>query len=249
MAMRLRFAVLLGILITTIIGIPMGVTDTSGLSQGLVALPPSPGPVAFQFDFSILASGAFWGVVLTLLFMEVFDGLAAFIALFTVMGKEDAERYRPKLGRAFIADSFGVIAGAAFGVSPSTTYGESGTGVSMGGRTGMTALSVSAFFALCLLLSPFFLMIPQAAVAPALILVGLLMMTSLSGMNFSDMTEAFPAFAMMVIIAFTMSLSDGLAVGWLLFIMMKILSGRRAELTTTVWVVGALFLIKEFASA
>ncbi|MDR1314252.1 MAG: NCS2 family permease [Deltaproteobacteria bacterium] len=245
MATRFRFALLAGIVLTTLIGIPLGVTDTSGLSAGVFALPPSPGPVAFKFDFSILASGAFWGVVLTLLFMEVFDGLAGFIALFTVMGRKEAELYRYKLGRAFIADSIGVLAGAAVGVSPNTTYGESGSGVAMGGRTGMTAVSVAALFGLCLLLSSFFLMIPASAVAPSLVMVGLLMMASLTSLNFKDVTESFPAFAIIVIIAFTLSLSDGLAVGWILFILMKLLRGKKAELTTTVWVVGVLFLAKE----
>ncbi|MDR1037013.1 MAG: NCS2 family permease [Deltaproteobacteria bacterium] len=249
MAANLRFALLLGIVATTIIGIPLGVTETSGLSSGVFALPPSPGPVAFQFDFSVLASGAFWGVVLTLLFMEVFDGLAGFIALFTVMGPRDAELYRHKLGRAFIADSIGVLAGAAAGVSPSCTYGESGSGIAMGGRTGMTSLAVAVLFALCLLLSGFFLMIPASAVTPALVMVGLLMMSSLVSLNFGDISESFPAFAIIVIVAFTMSLSDGLAVGWLMYIMMKIIRGKKAELTATVWVVGVLFLAKEILAS
>ncbi|MDR3153825.1 MAG: NCS2 family permease [Deltaproteobacteria bacterium] len=244
LAMRLRFALLVGIIVTTIIGIPMGETDVSGLSGGIVALPPSVAPLLFQFDFSAVASGAFWGVVLTLLFMEVFDGLAGFIGLFTVMGK-DAELYRYKLGKAFIADSIGVVLGAAAGVSPNTTYAESGSGVAAGGRTGFTALTVAALFAACLLLSKFFLMIPMAAVAPALVLVGLLMMGSLLDLDFADFTESFPAIAIIVIIAFTLRLSDGMAIGWLLFILMKLIAGKRKELTTTVWVVGALFLAKE----
>jgi AGZA family xanthine/uracil permease-like MFS transporter len=243
--MNFRFALLAGIIITTLIGIPMGVTETASLSSGLVALPPSPGPVAFQFDFSVLGSGAFWGVVMTLLFLEVFDGLAGFIALLTVMGPKDAELYRHKLGRAFVADSIGVLAGAAAGVSPNPTYGESGSGVAMGGRTGMTALAVAVLFGLCLLLSGLFLMIPASAVAPALVMVGFLMMGSLTSLNFRDVTESFPAFAIIIIIAFTLSLSDGLAVGWVLFIMMKLVRGRKAELTATVWVVGFLFLAKE----
>jgi AGZA family xanthine/uracil permease-like MFS transporter len=244
MAVRVRFALLLGIVATTIIGIPLGVTDTASLSGGVVALPPSLSSVAFQFDFSVLASGAFWGVVLTLLFMEVFDGLAGFLGLFTVMGK-DADLYRHKLGRAFIADSMGVVVGAALGTSPNTTYAESGSGIAQGGRTGLTALSVAVLFALCLFLSKFFLMIPAAAVTAALVIVGLLMMKSLVKLDFDDVTESFPAFVIVVIIAFTMRLSDGLAVGWILLIVMKLISGRRRELTTTVWVVGALFLAKE----
>jgi AGZA family xanthine/uracil permease-like MFS transporter len=183
-------------------------------------------------------------VVLTLLFMEVFDGLAGFIALFTVMGR-DADFCRPRLGRAFIADSLGVLAGAAAGVSPSTAYGESGAGVAAGGRTGLTAVCVATLFGLCLLLSAVFLAIPAAAIAPALVIVGLLMMKSMARLDFSDASEALPAFVIVAVVAFTMRLSDGLALGWILFIIMKLLAGRGSELNATVWAVGILFLGKE----
>jgi AGZA family xanthine/uracil permease-like MFS transporter len=245
MALRFRFALLLGIILTTVAGIPMGVTSTAGLAGGPVSLPPSVGSVAFHLDFTILSSGAFWGIVLTLLFMEIFDGLAGFLGLFTVMGQEDAQRYRHKLGKAFIADSMGVVVGAALGVSPNTTYAESGSGIAMGGRTGLTALSVAALFALSLLLYPCFSIIPFAAVAPALVVVGLLMMKSLVSLDFEDVTESFPAFVIVVIIAFTLRLSDALAVGWILYIVMKLIAGKGKAITATVWVVGALFLAKE----
>jgi AGZA family xanthine/uracil permease-like MFS transporter len=245
LAMKFRFALLLGIIVTTIIGIPMGVVDTASLAGGLVHRPPSLAPVAFMMDFSVLGNGGFWGIILTLLFMEIFDGLAGFLALFTVMGKKDAELYRHKLGKAFIADSVGVVVGAALGVSPNTTYAESGSGIAAGGRTGLTALTVAVLFALCLLLASFFLMIPASAVAPALVMVGLLMMASLISLNFDDITESFPSFAIVVIIAFTLRLSDGMAVGWILFIVMKLIAGKMKELNSTVWVVGILFLAKE----
>jgi AGZA family xanthine/uracil permease-like MFS transporter len=112
-----------------------------------MALPPSPLPVTLKFDFSGMASAAFWGVVLTILFMEVFDGLAGFISLFTVMGRREAERYRCKPGRALVADSLGVLSGAVAGVSPDATYGETGSGVVAGDRIGMTAISVAVLFA------------------------------------------------------------------------------------------------------
>ncbi|MDR1037015.1 MAG: NCS2 family permease [Deltaproteobacteria bacterium] len=245
LAMRFRFALLLAIILATIIGIPMDVTQTGGLSGGLLQPPPSIGSVAFQFDFSVLNNFGFWGVILTLLFMEVFDGLAGFLALFTVMGKRDADLYRHKLGKAFIADSVGVVVGSALGVSPNTTYAESGSGIAVGGRTGLTALTVAILFALCLFLSTFFLMIPASAVTPALVTVGLLMTVSLTSLNFNDITESFPAFVIVVIIAFTLRLSDGMALGWILYIVMKLISGKRDQLTMTVWIVGVLFLAKE----
>jgi AGZA family xanthine/uracil permease-like MFS transporter len=161
------------------------------------------------------------------------------------MGKRDAERYQPKLGKAFIADSLGVVAGAIFGVSPNTTYAESGAGISQGGRTGLTSLVVTILFALCLFLSPLFLLIPNSAVASALIFVGLLMLTSIKDLNYTDFTETFPAFVLIIMICLSFRLSDSLAIGWILYILMKFVSGRRSEITTTVWIVGVIFAIKE----
>jgi AGZA family xanthine/uracil permease-like MFS transporter len=243
LAFKVRFSLLLGIIITTIIGIPLGVTDTSALDKGIFSGPPSLSPVLLQFDLSVLARADFWGVILTLLFMEVFDGLAGFLGLFTVMGS-DAERYRHKLGRAFIADSLGVVVGACAGNSPNTTYAESGAGIAQGGRTGLTSLTVAALFGISLFFSNIFSIIPESAVAPALVMVGLLMMSSVTKLNFGEITETFPAFIIVIFIALTFHLSDGLAVGWILFIIMKLVAGNREGLNPTVYVVGALFLLK-----
>ncbi|MDR1111170.1 MAG: NCS2 family permease [Deltaproteobacteria bacterium] len=247
LALKVRFAILLGIIITTILGIPLGVTDYSGLSGGFVSLPPAIGGIALKFDFSVLGSIEFWSVVLTLLFMEVVDGLAGFLGLFGVMGP-DGERYRSKMGRAFVADSLGVVAGSCLGLSPNTTYAESGAGVASGGRTGLTALVVAVCFFLALFISPLFMMVPFAAVAPALVMVGLLMLQSMTKVDFGDHTESFPAFVVLIVIALSWRISDGLAVGWIVFILMKVASGRRRELTATVWVVGIIFALKMTSS-
>ncbi|MDR1040526.1 MAG: hypothetical protein LBR80_10265 [Deltaproteobacteria bacterium] len=130
-------------------------------------------------------------------------------------------------------------------MSPCNVYSESGTGVAAGGRTGFAAMTVAALFALSLLLSRLFLLVPSAAVMPALTMAGLLMTSSLARLDFGGIAESFPAFAMIVIVGFTLRLTDGLAVGWTLFIVMKLVSGRRKELPHTVWAVGALFLAKE----
>jgi AGZA family xanthine/uracil permease-like MFS transporter len=240
-----RFAVLGAIVVTTLIGVPLGVTDASALTKGILSLPPSIAPVAFSFDFAILSSGAFWSLVLTLLLMEVVDGLAGFLGLFSVMGAE-AERYRHKLGRAFVADSLGVVVGSCLGLSPNTTYCESGAGVALGGRTGLTALVVAACFVLALFASPLFLMIPAAAVAPALLFVGVLTSSSFAKIDFSDHTESLPAFVVMIGIVLTWRISDSLAIGWLTYILMKIIAGQTRALTTTVWAVGAIFALKLF---
>ena len=243
LAFKFRFAILAGIVITTLIGIPLGVTDTGILSGGILSLPPSLAPIAFKFDFSVLSSFDFWGVVIAFLFIEIVDGLAGFLGLFSIMGK-DAERYRPKLGRAFIADSLGVVTGSMMGLSPNTTYGESGAGVAAGGRTGFTALVTAACFAVAIFAAPLFLMVPFAAIAPALIVVGWLMITPLTRIDFQDATEAFPAILAVALIGLTWRISDSLALAWLTYLVMKVLSGRRRELTGTVWTVGLIFMVK-----
>jgi AGZA family xanthine/uracil permease-like MFS transporter len=245
LALKIRFAILMGIIITTIIGIPLGVTNTSGLAGGFVSLPPDISGIVFNFDFSILSSLEFWSIVLTLLFMEVVDGLAGFLGLFGVMGS-DGDKYRPKIGRAFIADSLGVVMGACLGLSPNTTYAESGTGIASGGRSGLTALVVAICFFLALFISPLFMIVPFSAVAPALVMVGLLMSHAITYLDYQDYTEIFPAFVVLIIIALTWRISDGLAAGWIIYILMKIVSGKIKQLTTTVWVVGAIFAVKMF---
>jgi AGZA family xanthine/uracil permease-like MFS transporter len=177
--------------------------------------------------------------------MEIVDGLAGFLGLFGVMGA-DGDRYRHKMGRAFVADSLGVVVGSCLGLSPNTTYAESGTGVAAGGRTGLTAAVVAIGFLLALFISPLFMMVPFSAVAPALVLVGLLMLESIAKLDFKKFDETVPAFVTVIVIATSWRISDGLALGWLAYILMKVVGGRRKDLTTTVWVVGAIFAWKMF---
>jgi AGZA family xanthine/uracil permease-like MFS transporter len=245
LALKTRFAILFGIIATTLIGIPLGVTQTASLSEGFVSLPPSSASIFMKFDLSILGSFDFWGVVVTLLFMEIVDGLAGFLGLFGVMGA-DGDRYRPKMGRAFVADSMGVVVGSCLGLSPNTTYAESGAGVASGGRTGLTAVVVAIGFFLALFISPLFMLVPFSAVAPALVLVGLLMLESVTKIDFKKLDESFPAFVAVIVIATTWRISDGLALAWLVYIIMKVVAGKGRELTATVWVVGAIFAWKMF---
>jgi AGZA family xanthine/uracil permease-like MFS transporter len=237
LALRFRFAILAGVAATTVIGVPLGVTDLSGLSGGLISAPPSVAQIAFKFDFTILSNSSFWGVVVTLLFMEVMDGLAGFLGLFGVMGK-DGDRYRSRMGKAFVADSVGVVVGASLGLSPNTTYAESGAGVAAGGRTGLTALTVAVCFILSLFISPLFMVVPFSAVAPALVMVGLLMIRNITLLNFDDYGESFPAFVTAVIIALTFRVSDGLTIGWIIHILMKVVGGKYRSISRTVWAMG-----------
>ncbi|MDR1083689.1 MAG: NCS2 family permease [Deltaproteobacteria bacterium] len=245
LALKFRFAVLAGILIATVIGLPLGVTETKPLQGGFLSLPPNLEDLFFNFDFSVIGSLDFWSVIIALLMMEIVDGMAGFLGLFSIMGRD--RTYRHKLGRAFVADSLGVVAGSVLGLSPNTTYGESGTGVAAGGRTGLTALTVVFGFGLALFMSPLFLMVPSAAVAPALVVVGLLMLyPTVTKIDYHDVTDSFPAFVVIVTIALTWHISDSLALGWLAYMLMKTVSGRIRELTLTVWLIGIIFSFKIF---
>lgn len=243
LAMKFRYAVLAGIFLSTIIGLSLGVTNLPAADQ-LIALPPSLAPLAFNFDFSLLNSLDFYSVVLVFLFMAIFDSLGGFLGLFSIMGEEEAIKYRPKLGRAFLADSLAVVVSSFLGCSPNTAYGESGTGVAVGGRTGLTALVCALCFGLALFCSPIFLAIPFAAIAPALVVVGWYMIQPLARLDFKDATESFPAIMVVVLIGLSWKISDSLALAWLVYLLMKVVSGRGRELNATVCVVGLIFATK-----
>ena len=240
LALRFRYAVLFGLILTTLIGWPMGVTIIP--ADGLrFSLPPSPAALWLDLDFSRLIDQNFASAVLIFLFLVVFDSLGGFLGLFSIMGPEAAAKYRNKLGRAFVADSVAVIITGLLGIAPNTTYGESGTGVAMGGRTGLTALTVAACFTLALFCGPLFLAIPFSAVAPALVVVGWYMLSPLTRLNFNDPAESFPAVMAVILIGLSWRISDSLAVAWLAYIIMKTAAGRMRELNATVVLVGLVF--------
>ncbi|MDR0881396.1 MAG: NCS2 family permease [Candidatus Adiutrix sp.] len=243
LALKFRYAVLAGIVASTLLGLPLEVTQAPA-GGDLVSLPPGLGPLAFNFDFQLIGTFDFFAVVLVFLFIAIFDSLGGFLGLFSIMGEAEAETYRPKLGRAFVADSLAMLISSALGISPNTAYGESGTGVAAGGRTGLTALVCALCFGVALFCSPIFLAIPFAAVTPALLVVSWYMLQPVSRLDFNDATESFPAIVVLVFIGLTWKISDSLAVGWLIYIMMKVVAGRGRELTTTVNVVGLIFAAK-----
>ncbi|MDR1044323.1 MAG: NCS2 family permease [Candidatus Adiutrix sp.] len=242
LALKFRYAVLAGIILSTLIGLPLGVTQVP--AGGLFSLPPSPAELFLAADFSLVSVPDFWAVVLVFLFMAIFDGLAGFLGLFSIMGEKDEARYRHKMGRAFVADSLAMIASGLLGISPNTAYGESGAGVAVGGRTGLTALTCAACFTLALFCAPVFLAIPFAAVAPALAVVGWYMLMPLARIDFKDATESFPAIVALLLIGLSWKISDSLAVAWLVYLLMKAVAGRFRELNVTVCLLGLIFAAK-----
>jgi len=240
LALNFRYAVLAGLILTTLIGWPLGVTAFPADSLRL-SLPPSPAGLWLDLDFSRLTDQAFISAVIIFLFLTVFDSLGGFLGLFSIMGQEAENKYRDKLGRAFVADSLAVIMTGLLGISPNTTYGESGTGVALGGRTGLTALTVAVCFLVALFCGHIFLAIPFSAVAPALVVVGWYMLSTVTRLNFKDPTESFPAVLAVILIGLSWRISDSLAAAWLTYILMKTVSGRGRELNATVKLVGLVF--------
>ena len=245
LALKFRYALLAGIFLSTLIGIPLGVTDISALKGGnIFSLPPDMSAIFFKFDFSILSSMDFWvSVVFAFLFIEIVISLAGFLGLLSILGVK-GERYQPLLGNAFKADSLSVALGACLGMSPNTVYAESGTGILTGGRTGATGLVVAGLFAITLFFAPIFMIIPFAAIAPALLVVGWLMMSSLRFIDFDKPSESLPAILLVIFSGLSWQITEGLGIAWLAYILMKILNGEFKDINPTVLVVGCFFLIK-----
>ncbi len=242
LALKIRGALLIGIVITTIIGIPMGITQLPSGSW----LPPSPKGVFWQFDFSQLFSVDMLVVLFTFLFVDMFDTVGTLIGVSTKAGLLDKDGKIPRVKQVLFADAIGTVFGAVMGTSTVTTYVESASGVSEGGRTGLTSVVTAVLFVVALFLSPLFLMVPGVATAPALILVGLFMMSPVKDIDFSDFTEAIPAFLTIIIMPLAYSIADGIMFGMLSWILLKLFTGKYKEISILSYIVGILFLLKIF---
>ncbi|ADK82049.1 NCS2 family permease [Sediminispirochaeta smaragdinae] len=240
LAFRVKGALLIGIVAATIIGFPLGVTSAPSGSWA----PPSLAPIFFQFDFSRVFSLDMLVILFTFLFVDMFDTVGTLIGVSTKAGLIDKDGNIPKVKGALFADAFGTAFGAILGTSTVTTYVESASGVAEGGRTGLTAVSTAVLFFLALFLSPLFLMIPGAATAPALVLVGLFMMSPIKNIDFDDYTEAIPAFLTMIMMPLTYSIAEGIMFGMLGYIVLKVLTGKAKDVSVVTYIVGILFLIK-----
>ena len=238
-------AILLGILITTIIGIPLKVTV---IPQGFAPVSLPAAPLLFRFDFSAVLSFKFFTVFFTFLFVDIFDTVGTLVGVATQGGLINKNGDIPRVKQALLADAVGTIAGAALGTSTVTSYVESTSGVAAGGRTGLTSLSAAVLFALALFLSPVFLLIPGAATAPALIVVGFLMIQAVTGINFSDPSEGIPAFLAIVMMPFAYSIAEGIVYGVLAYVVLKALTGKIKDITVVAWILFGVFVLRFFIS-
>jgi AGZA family xanthine/uracil permease-like MFS transporter len=236
-------AILLGILITTIIGIPLGVTAIpEGFSP--VSLPAA--PLFLQFDFSQILSFKFFTVFFTFFFVDIFDTVGTLVGLSAQAGLTDKNGDIPRVKQALLSDAVGTVVGAALGTSTVTTYVESTAGVAAGGRTGLTALTTGVLFLAALFLSPLFLLIPGAATAPALVIVGFLMMRTMAGIDFTDPTEGVPAFLAIIMMPFAYSIAEGIVYGLLSYVILKAATGRFKDITIVTWILFGVFILRFF---
>lgn len=243
MAIRVKGSLLISIVVTTLIGIPMGVT----------VIPPHFSIFALP-DFHNLAVGALdikgafnmgiWTIVFTFTFVELFDTFGTLVGTANKAGLIDKDGNSPKIGKAMLVDAIGVSFGALMGTSTVTTYVESAAGISEGGRTGLTAITTGALFLLALFIAPLAQLIPDAATAPALIIVGVLMASSVVDINFNDFTEGFPAFMTFVLMPFTYSIANGIAGGIIFYTILKVATGQAKKVHWMMYILFALVLIR-----
>ncbi len=233
-------ALLLGILITTVIGIPMGITTY----DGIVSLPSSLDPIFMQFQWDEIFSMNMVVIVFTFLFVDMFDTIGTLVGVATKANMMQPDGKIPKIKQAFMADAIATIAGACFGTSTTTTYVESASGVAQGGRTGLTAFTVAICFGVSLLFSPLFLAIPSAATAAVLILVGLFMMSPIKLIDFDRFSESIPAFICVIMMPLTYSISDGILLGMISYVILNLLSGKFRKITPTMYILAILFILK-----
>lgn len=233
-------AILIGILITMLIGIPMGVTEF----KGVLSKPESISSIFCQFDFENIFSMDMVIIVCTFFFIDMFDTVGTLIGVCTKSHMVDEKGNIRRLKQAFMADAIATTAGAMLGTSTTTTYVESAAGVAQGGRSGLTAFSVAMCFAVALFFSPLFLSIPAAATAPALIIVGLLLMEPIVSIPFDDFSEAIPAFVCIVMMPLSYSISNGILLGMISYVLMNMICGKFSKITPAMYILAILFVLK-----
>ena len=245
-AAKVRGALFFTIVIITVVGIPFGVTPMPE-DFILISMPQSLAPIALKMDFTAFLTFDinYYVAVFTLLFMDMFDTLGTLIGTSTSVGMVDPKTgHIHGLNRALMADAIGTIFGALCGTNTVTTYVESTTGVAEGGRTGLTAFTVAILFLVALFFSPLFLIIPSAATTSAMVLVGVLMIESITKIDFTDITEAVPCFMMILTMPFTGSISDGVVLGLLSYVLVKVCTGHYKEISVVMYILAFFFLLK-----
>lgn len=240
MIRRVKGAILIGIIVTTLVGFVIGVAEAPAQ---WVSMPPSIAPLFLKMDILGALNWSFFAVILTMFTMDFLDTMGTLIGVSARAGLLDEDGNLPEIEKPMLADALATVFGAAVGTTTTGAYIESAAGIEEGGKTGLTAVVVAALFALGLFFAPFFGAIPAAATAPALIIVGLLMMSPITKIDFNDYTEVIPAFAVIILMSFTYNIGVGLCGGFVLFPLVKVIGGRYKEVYPAAWVLFALCLL------
>ena len=245
--LKVRGGILLGILVTALLGLVIK-DPATGVAlthfSGVVDTPPSIAPIFMKFEWSHILSWDMLAVVFTFLFIDMFDTMGTVIGVSQKAGFVDEKGNVEDIDKVFMADSIGTVCGACLGTSTTTTYVESSAGVGEGGRTGLTAFSAAICFVLALFFAPIFLGIPSAATAPALILVGVMMMEPVVRIDWTNFREAIPAFVTLVLMPVAYSISDGILIGMITYVVLNALTGKAKDITPTMWVLAVLFIAR-----
>lgn len=244
---RVPGAIFVGILILTVIGffIPQGEGRLTPLPEQLISAPAPIEQTFFQLDLLYLFEhfAQVYPIILALLFVDLFDTIGTLVGVSRRANLLDDKGHLPRMGRALTADALATTSGALLGTSTVTSYVESAAGVESGGRTGLTAVVVSACFLLALFFSPLISVIPSAATAPALVMVGIFMIQGIAKLDFDDLTELAPAFMTMVAMPLTYSISEGIGLGFMTYVGVKLLTGRYRDVSWLTAVLAAVFLL------
>jgi len=242
LTLKVKGALLIGIFVATIAGLPFGVTQ---MPEGsFFILPPSIEPIFFKFDFSRVFTFDMLIVLFTFLFIDMFGTVGTLVGVATKANMLDEKGGLPRVKPAFFADAIGTVAGAIFGTSTVTAYVESAAGISEGGKTGLTALATAGMFIIALFFAPVFTMVPAAATAPALVFVGVFMMTPILKINFEDFTESLPAFVTIIMMPLTYSIAEGIVFGMISYVLLKLLTGKTKDVSVVMVVLVVLFVLK-----
>ena len=258
MVKKVRGNILLGILGTWILAVICEVTGLyvpnpelkmfsviPDVSAGLASfMPASLSPIFMQLDFSRVFSIDFLIVMFAFLFVDIFDTLGTLIGVSSKANMLDENGKLPHIKGALLADAVATTVGAVIGTSTTTTFVESATGVSEGGRTGLTAITVAVLFLLSLFLSPIFLSIPAFATSPAQVVVGFLMLSSVAGIDFSDFSESIPAYITIIAMPFCYSISEGISFGVISYVVINLLTGKREKISPLMYILAVLFICK-----
>ena len=240
-AKKVKGALLYGIIGGTILGLILGVTQLP--SQGILSLPPSLKPVAFKLHWDNIFTLDMFSVMFTFLFVDIFDTLGTITGVATKANMLDEKGNLPGIGKALLSDAIGTVVGALLGTSTITTFVESASGVTDGGRTGLTSLSVAFFFFLSLFLFPLFSIVPSQATAAALIIVGLFMMSPIKNIDLDDYTESLPAFLTIIMMPFAYSIAEGISIGMISYVFLKVTTGKYKDVSPVMYILAIVFIV------